>query len=288
MKKIFYISLAGLIFLSSCSKQQSEQSENLQKRLDSIQTLYSQQTAEMNDMYSFITDISNGLDSITQQEHIIKDLSQTESRQFNKNQLKANLQILAQTLETQRARLKQIEDTLSNRNGNITKFQNIVAQLNAQLDEKEQKIQKLMSEINKKNINIQNLQKQVSELAENNNTLNSTIALQQKALDSQQDAMNEGYVLVATKKQLKELGLLEGGFLSKKRLNLNNIDKSKFQKIDLRNFNQIVIDAQSPKILTSHPATSYTLTKQDGRTLLQITDKGSFWQVSSILIIQAK
>jgi hypothetical protein len=103
----------------------------------------------------------------------------------------------------------------------------------------------------------------------------------------QDQQLNTVYYIIGTKDELKEKGLMKGGFLSKKRADYANIDKSYFIKRDMRGLDKIDIDSKKTKIITETPASSYTLTKNDnGTTTLTITDKEAFWKASPFLIIQ--
>ena len=80
---------------------------------------------------------------------------------------------------------------------------------------------------------------------------------------------------------------MKGGFLSKKRADYANIDKSYFIKRNKQGLDKIDIDSKKAKIITEKPVSSYTLTKnEDGTTTLTITDKEAFWKASPFLIIQ--
>ena len=103
----------------------------------------------------------------------------------------------------------------------------------------------------------------------------------------QDKLLNQAFYIVADKKELKDLGLLEGGGLSKKRANYANIDQSMFRKVDVRGFEKLVIDSKKPKLITEKPDNSYELVDNgDGTTTLKITNAETFWSASPYLIIQ--
>ena len=72
---------------------------------------------------------------------------------------------------------------------------------------------------------------------------------QKKTIDAQADQLNEAYVIIGTKKELKQAGLMTGGNLFKKsKLDMNQVNASAFKKIDIRNVKSFNI----PKSLTRY------------------------------------
>lgn len=108
------------------------------------------------------------------------------------------------------------------------------------------------------------------------------------ALSKQDEIINECYVKIGTKKQLSAAGLLKGGFLQKKKINYEDVDKSKFNAVDIRKFREIPLHSSNPKILTPQPSNrSFHFEESgDGNCTLVITNPTQFWSVSNFLIIQ--
>lgn len=101
------------------------------------------------------------------------------------------------------------------------------------------------------------------------------------------EIVNERYLKIASKAELRKEGLLTGGFLKKSKIDFSKIDKQQFRTIDIRYFTELEIDSKNPKILTDVPTDSYTLEKKDNKTILRITDPVRFWGLSNFLIIQS-
>lgn len=89
-------------------------------------------------------------------------------------------------------------------------------------------------------------------------------------------------------KQLVASGLLKGGFLQKKKVNYEDVDKSKFNAVDIRKFREVTLKSNNPKILTPQPSNSSFHFEEngDGTCTLVITNPTQFWSVSNFLIIQ--
>lgn len=127
----------------------------------------------------------------------------------------------------------------------------------------------------------------MANLKDDNEQLNNTINNQVEALKIQSDIINEGYVMIGTKKSLSEQGIVSGGFLKKKKVNPNAVPKDQYTKVDIRTFNEISLNSSSPKILTQMPDSSYKIEKKGKKQCtLYILDANAFWSVSNFLIIQ--
>ncbi|MDE6448840.1 MAG: hypothetical protein K2L41_02015, partial [Muribaculaceae bacterium] len=94
------------------------------------------------------------------------------------------------------------------------------------------------------------------------------------------------YVKIATKDELKKLGLLKGGGLFKKtKVDYSEFNKSVFDCIDITSTTSFRLPKKY-KILTSVPESSYTIQSEGDVRILTITDRDLFWSVSNYLVIQ--
>ena len=89
---------------------------------------------------------------------------------------------------------------------------------------------------------------------------------------------NVAYYVFGTKKELEDNRVLSNGKVY--------FNKSYFTKIDIRIDKEIKLYSKSAKILTNHPASSYSLVP-DGNMqyILRINDPQLFWSSSKILVI---
>ena len=238
------------------------------------------ESKEVDQMMDIVSSVAACLDSIQAQENMILKMEENTP----KEQIIARLNAFKNLLNRKQAEINKLSD--QNKTNNkahklaLANFQKIMDYLDLQLKEKGEQIAKLEESVQTKDAKISELRYDVNELSKESDYL--------KDQNFEQDQqLNQAFYIVAEKKELQELGLLSGGVLSKKRANYANIDQSKFKKVDVRGFTELVIESKSPKLLTEKPASSYTLTNnEDGTTTLQITDAKSFWAASPYLIIQ--
>ena len=231
---------------------------------------------EVEDMVALINNVAGVLDSIQVQEKMLFKEQEGDSKEQVLERLSAFKDLLAR----KQAQINQLSGANKSNKLAVANLQKMVDYLNQQLEEKTARIAKLEELVEKKDISISELRYDVNQLSAESEYLKDQNYEQDKQL-------NSVFYIVAEKKELKELGLLEGGALSKKRANYANIDQTKFIKKDMRGFETLVIESKSPKLITAKPESSYELTKNDdGTTTLKITDAKAFWAASPYLIIQ--
>lgn len=279
MKKItFYLlTVLSICFFSCTNKSDSD----LNTRADSLQVALDKRNAEFLQLEGYLTVISTGLDSISMQESEIFNPDK-ESPILNHEMIKSKLASFKQTLKTQRETIAQLEKKLNNNNSYSKKLQRIIIALKAQLEEKESQIATLQNELNHKNVTINELGQRMGMLSQQATEQQEVIASQNKMLQTQDDIMNEGYILIASKKGLKELGILK-----RSKVDYSKIDRSQFKTIDIRLVTEMDINAKKPKILSQMPEDSYVIEKKPNKSsVLRILDPNKFWSVSKYLIIQ--
>ena len=141
-----------------------------------------------------------------------------------------------------------------------------------------------------KDTNIKKLKTTVASLESDVNTLNESVndlqqqtKEQQDILIIQNDMMNEAFMLMGNKKELTSLGAITGGKAS------SNPDLNNFIRVDIRYFTELEIPSSKPKIITTMPASAYTITNNgNGTSILKILNPTEFWRISKILIIQLR
>lgn len=282
-----YILFAILLFAVACTGNKSDNSQ-MKERIDSLEKENNRKDKDIKDMTTYVSQLADGLDSIAKQEEMLFYTNKgREGTIVDKDQLKKNLDMFEETLKQQKQRIEQLAESLKAKGEKLEKLSHLVTFLNQQLDEKNAVINKLRSELENKNVNISQLQRQVTALSEDNAQLNQKVETQVMALNTQTEMINEGYVKIGTKKALSDLGIISGGFLKKKKVNPNAIQKGQFMRVDIRYFKEIPLNSGDPKIMTQMPASSYRITKTaKDRSVLQILEPTAFWSISNYLIIQ--
>ena len=278
-----------MLSLFSCKNEKVDMGSYMQER-DSIMQENKAKTQQLNELNGVLATIATGLDSIAIQENILFNNKGRDGVMLNRQQIAANLKGMADILARQRVKIKMLQDSLANKKSSqgVERLQKVVDFLNQQLAEKDQVIQSLRADLNNSKKDITQLRSSLSAMRTKANNAEQKTKVLSNALSKQDEIINECYVKIGTKKQLSAAGLLKGGFLQKKKINYEYVDKSKFNAVDIRKFREIPLRSSNPKILTQQPSNrSFHFEESgDGNCTLVITNPTLFWSVSNFLIIQ--
>lgn len=293
-RQIISAGVVSLLLATGMASCNGGKTSRLQSQLDSLQLADSLHQEDVKQMADFVNVMSVGLDSISAQEGLIKQMGSREGR-LDKAQMRAQLQDLAELLRNQRARISALEAEMADNNSAYgQRIKKLIAYYKSQLDEKDRQIADLQQQLNDKNANIAQLTESVNNLTTTNTQLQSTVQSQSETMETQKTTIAEqdetihtGFVAIGTSEELKSKGVIKGGFLAKKKVNPNNLNAENFSKVDIRNYNDIRLNSSSPKIMTQMPASSYEIQKNgNGTCTLHITDANLFWSVSKFLVVK--
>lgn len=282
MKKSFFL-LLPLLLLTACEQQPKGPTQAEYYALLAERDSLSGHMAELQDIIGGVT---TSLDSIDTQEGMLFVKNEDGTR-ATKKQIIARIQSYKDLLERQREQLAELEKKQKSDKAGIRELNTIIGRLRQEIFDKEQKIAELEKDLNTSRKNVEELQAMIVQTKEiASNTADERDALQEIAT-AQDEIINQGFFLVGSKRELKDLGVVKGVF--KKKADYANLDQSKFTRIDIREFTELTINGSSPKLVTEKPADSYVLTdNNDGTCSLKITNPTTFWQASQFLIIQVK
>ncbi|WP_297260859.1 hypothetical protein [uncultured Prevotella sp.] len=290
----FILLLWAFASILACKNERVDMAGYMKER-DSLIIENQANKEELAELNSIISTVSAGLDSIAIQEGILYSGKTRDGVALNRNQIIANINSMAEILKRQREKIQSLQDSLAMRSANpnkssqsIEKLQNVIAFLNKQLAEKDNEIQSLRRDVNSKNKDINQLRTSLSDMRNRAEKAENRTQVVTQALAKQDEIINECYIKIGTKKQLVASGLLKGGFLQKKKVNYEDVDKSKFNAVDIRKFREVTLKSNNPKILTPQPSNNSFHFEEngDGTCTLVITNPTQFWSVSNFLIIQ--
>ena len=275
-----FMAAVGLL---SCGNE----TEKMKSAKDSVENVNQQQQAQLDELMETLVDVSTSLDSIAVGQGMLTTPGETKG--LTRQQIKEKLDGFKQLLAANREKLDKMQSLLANRDDKIGKLSALITHLSNELDEREATINKLNAVINDQKVTIEDLQAHV----ERNEVLMGEMEdenVQQREQLSKQDAeLNAVYYVMGTSKQLKQQGLLKGGFLKKAKVDVAAIDKSKFTKIDRRMLSDITIPGKSAVVMSGQPEDSYQIIEKDKSScILKITNKDRFWNISNVLVIEVK
>ena len=284
MKRIV-ISLLALTVLMACNNKKEEKNLASQNTIDSLTDVVNQKNNELNDIMSTFNDIQEGFREINEAEGRV-NIARSNGETNAKADIMENISFIKRTMQLNKERIAKLREQLKESSFNTSKLQATIESLNKELESKTARIEELQAELDSKNAHIAHQDKQISELNTNVNSLTADNAAKARAVEQQDKQLNTAWYVFGTKKELREQHILEG---TNKVLKGNNFNKDYFTKIDIRVDKVIKLYSKSAKLLTNHPAGSYSLDKDArGMYTLRITNPTTFWSVSKYLVVVVK
>ena len=284
MKRIV-ISLLALTVLMACNNKKEEKNLASQNTIDSLTDVVNQKNNELNDIMSTFNDIQEGFREINEAEGRV-NIARNNGETNAKADIMENISFIKRTMQLNKERIAKLREQLKESSFNTSKLQATIESLNKELESKTARIEELQAELDSKNAHIAHQDKQISELNTNVNSLTADNAAKARAVEQQDKQLNTAWYVFGTKKELREQHILEG---TNKVLKGNNFNKDYFTKIDIRVDKVIKLYSKSAKLLTNHPAGSYSLDKDAiGMYTLRITNPTTFWSVSKYLVVVVK
>lgn len=284
MKKLIFLAVA-VQMLSACFMGNEAKEEAMQKERDSLQRVINEKDLELNDIMGTINVVQEGISRINEAEGRVTVADGSRESASSKEVIRENMAFIQEVMQQNRDMIAQLKDKLKKSGIQAEKLNKTIENLQAQVESQHARIQELEAELAEKDILINEQGKQIadlhrsaSELAKENKDKARTMAAQEKEL-------NAGWFVFGTKSELKEQKIIEDGEV----LRSSEFNKGYFTQIDIRYDRNIRLYSKSAKVLTNHPADSYSLEKNDeGLYELFVKDVEKFWGASKYLVIQVK
>ena len=283
MKKLFFMVCCAALLMTGCKDGKNAPGLASVQQTDSLNDVIAQKDSEINEMMGTLNDIEEGFRLINEAENRVALLKNGEGTSKKQN-LKENIQFIAERMKQNRELIAKLQKQLESSTLKGGQLKKTIDNLTAQLEEKDKQLLALREELDKKDIHISELDETIGNL--NTNVSNLSADNQQKAetINAQDKQLNTAWYVFGTKKELKGLHILEGG----KVMN-GNFNKNYFTKVDIRNTTEIKLYSKSAKLLTAHPASSYSLTHDASKQyVLRITNPQIFWSTSKYLVVLVK
>lgn len=291
MKKFFLSALtaASILLFPACTNQSTEM-KKLQQENDSLIQVNAQTKADFESMLQVMNEVEDGFKQIKEAENYLNVQSNAtgEVSKTTRERLTSDMQLVAETLKSNKEKLAQLQSQLKNSKYQSSELKKTIDRLNTEIENKTAMIVTLQEELAKRDIRIQELDNAVNDLSGKVNTLSETAEQQKNTISSQEKALNTVYYAFGTDKELKEQKIISGGGLFKaKDVLKGDFNKNYFTAEDMRTLKTIPLESKKAKLLTNHPAGTYTFVKNaEGMLTFEITDPSSFWSLSKYLVIK--
>ena len=271
---------------------------------DSLRAIINARDNEVNDMMATMNQIQQGFAEINAAENRVT-LAKEGERADKATQIKENIQFITQRMQENRELIKKLQQQLQETGFKGEEMKKTLVQMTAQLAQKDNELKVLRAELASKNIHIKELDQTISGLNTDVSNLktdkaNLTAAKQtletekanlqteskqkSETISTQDMQLNTGWYVFGTKRELREQRILADGKVLQ-----GSFNKNYFTKIDIRSTREVKLYSKSAKLLTAHPSSSYSLTKDAaGQYVLRINDPQTFWSTSKYLVVQVR
>jgi chromosome segregation ATPase len=284
MKKILLFAVATVLAASCTQTGKNGTIEQADERIDSMQRVLDQKDNEINDMMSTFNEIQEGFRLIEADEEKVT-LAKAGEGANQPEQIRQSMKNIQERMKRNKELIAKLQRQVREGSSRSTELKKMVENFTQELEEKNKELQELRAELEQKNIHIAELDKTVAELNTNVTELKEEANRNAETISNQDKELHTVYYVFGTKKELKANNIYQSGDVLKK----DNFNKNYFTKADMRVDKEIKLCSKSAKILTTHPAGTYTL-QQDAQKqyILRITNPEKFWSTSRYLVVMVK
>ena len=282
MKKLFIFAMCA-IALASCNEGAKKAEAQARAERDSLNQVIAQKDDEINDMMTTLIDIEEGFREITEAQNRVT-LARSGEGTNTKQRIAENFQFIQSMMQQNKDLINKLKQQVRESSIKGDKLKKVIANLQETMEKKDQQITELVEQLELKNIHIGELKYAINTLKEDAQSLQDENEAQSKTINAQDKQLNTAWFAYGTKDELKKQHILESGKVLQA-----NFNKEYFTKIDIRVDKEIKLYSKSAKLLTTHPASAYTLQQDANKQyVLRITDPQAFWSTSKYLVVQVK
>ena len=282
MKKLFIFAMCA-IALASCNEGAKKAEAQARAERDSLNQVIAQKDDEINDMMTTLIDIEEGFREITEAQNRVT-LAKSGEGTNTKQRIAENFQFIQSMMQQNKDLINKLKQQVRESSIKGDKLKKVIASLTEQMENKDKQITELVEQLELKNIHIGELKYAINTLKEDARSLQDENDAQSKTINDQDKQLNAAWFAYGTKDELKKQKILDGGKVLQ-----GSFNKEYFTKIDIRVDKEIKLYSKSAKLLTTHPASAYTLQQDANKQyVLRITDPQAFWSTSKYLVVQVK
>lgn len=287
---IVVFAVIGTVYIYT---QKQSEVDSLATENSSLNEMIGDRDSIVNELVTAFNDIENNLNFIKEKRKQLSIEQNKEGGVDQKEAIIADINLMNQMLEESSKHIEDLEKKLKSSGIQLNSFKQKIASLSQTVNDQSSEMDELRQIIEAKDMMVADLNEKVEtmefEIAKQTDTIESKLSV----IDQKTTELNTAHVAYGTYKELKEKGLLtkEGGFLwiGQNKTIQENFDDEYFTELDIRETKTIPLHSKRAKIISEHPANSYTLVEEEGQiAYLQIEDPREFWKISKYAIIEIK
>ena len=284
MKKMTLLA-SCLFVLAACDNGNSRKEAQVAQERDSLMRIIAEKDNELNDLMGTFNDVQEGFRRISEAEGRVTVANANPENASSKEVIRENMQFIQEMMAQNRSMIEKLQEQLKASGFKADKLAKAIEGLTAQLAEQQQRVQELEAQLAEKDIVIAQQTETISSLNSDVTSLTEENQSKSQKVSEQDKQLHAAWFVFGTKAELKEQKILQSGDV----LKTTDFNKGYFTQIDIRQDKEIKLYSKSAKLLTSHPAGTYTLTKDvKDQYVLKIVNPEQFWSVSRYLVVQVK
>jgi hypothetical protein len=285
-KSIFIYIFAALIVVLGCNQKEKQQIARLTAENQQLITQSHLKDSSINDIFLSLNKIESNLAVIKEKEAVItmKSSGKEDVTPEVRTRINDDIKIINELMSKNKKEIARLYRLLKKSNLKNGEFEKQIAQLSQQIAQRDSLVGSLKDDLTKLHFTSDALNASLDTFRMKESQLKSTV-------NAKTVALNTAYFVTGTKKQLVNDNVIskEGGFVGIGRSNKlkQDFNDSKFQKVDIRQVNEIPLDSKKIQLVTTHPKGSYQIeTNANGMVdKLKITDPDKFWSASKYLVV---
>lgn len=282
MRKLFFICVCMTAFVA-CKQDKPKADPAAAHQRDSLNQVIAQKDNEINDMMSTLNEIEEGFREINEAENRLSIAKQGEGAN-REQRIRENLQFIQSAMRQNRDLINKLKQQQREGSLKSEQMKRTIDNLTKQMEEKDRQLQQLRAELDAKDIHITELDEKIANLNTNVSSLTEESSKKTQKINTQDKQLNTAWFVFGTKSELKDQNILVDGKVLQ-----SNFNREYFTKIDIRVDKEIKLYSRSAKMMTAHPAGSYTLQRDANKQyVLRITNPQAFWSTSKYLVILVK
>lgn len=288
MKKFIVFGIVASMFLMCSCVESSQKYKNLQARVDSLSAITTAQNQEMESMFSDINDITAGMQSLRDAEHLLTLEAEKENKTGSKSKqqlarLKSDVQAITEAIAGYKSQIAKLESKNKNQSA---EFKRMIANLNAELDLRSEKIVEITNQLAATNKELAIKVEEVKHLTQNVDSLDRESKSQKMTITEQDQTLHLANYLIGSRKSLKEAGVISRQGIFCPPIVSSQVENADFVQVDVREIKSIPLNNKKAKVLSVHPSDSYSLeTDEEGSLVLKISDENAFWKQTKYLVV---
>ena len=280
MRKLLFI-LMCLVAVASCKQERTNADLTAERQRDSLNQIIAQRDNEINDMMATFNEIEEGFKEINEAEQRVSIAKQGEGAS-REQRIRENVQFIQSAMAQNRELINKLKRQLRESAFQGDQFKRTIENLTKQLEEKDQQLTQLRAELSAKDIHIAELDEKITGLNTDVSSLQEENTQKATTISTQDKQLNTAWFVFGTKSELKSQKILVDGKVLQ-----SNFNREYFTKIDIRVDKEIKLYSRSAKMLTAHPAGSYSLQQDAGKQyVLRITDPQKFWSKYLVVLVK--